>query len=345
MSSCNLDRGEVDPTHSELVIPASSFDAGLRDYLYAASRTKVHSVFKSTINLVNNDMVTGIHCKDEYFPGCIRLGIEEFRLLKECCWTLQPGDMVWIENGLIKFCSFPVEVDITEAKQISLPEMDLNLQGVNNSRLLENLLALASYANSPCVVKWTQKGVSNFISETQFAVLQLLKELCHLYISGIIFRFDYPEAPFTSVGKEYINELVVGCQKYNEEALLSSAKRLIGFGQGLTPAGDDILTGFMAVLSMFPQEWISPEFFDRVLTAAILKTNNIAYTYMKLASRKNISAILQNVINAACTADFKLMLRSLFRLTDWGGSSGRDTAFGAVLGLLVVSRISHIGLI
>jgi uncharacterized protein DUF2877 len=342
MSSLILDRGELASIQSDLVIPAASFDAGLGDFLYAASRTKVHSVFESTINIINNDMVAGIHCRKDYFPGCIRLELDEFRLLKECCQNLHPGDVVWIDNGLIQFCCLTVVVNVANAKPVYLPKKDL--LGVYNSCLVENLMALANYTNSLSAGKWTQKGVSDCISETQFGVLQLLKELCHLYVSGIILRFDYPEAPFTSVGKKCINELVAGCRKCNEDDLFASAENLIGFGQGLTPAGDDILTGFMAVLSMFPQEWISPDFFDEVLKIAVLKTNSIAYTYMKLASRKNISNILKNVINTACSADFDSMLCSLFQLTDWGGGSGRDIAFGAILGLLVVSKISHIRL-
>jgi len=292
----------------ELCIPAASFDASLREFLSSSGLTSVHSVFESTINIIWHDKVMGIHPRETYFPGCIRLASDGWRLLKEGCQQkIQPGDRVRIDNGLVRLCSAAgienVTVDTKEKERTTPYALDC---------LRNNLSRLA---------------LLNFYP---------LAELCRSLLYGSEYHADYPAAPFAMSGKNRIQQMLQALRNRDKTALLMASESLVGFGSGLTPAGDDILTGFLAVNSVFKSEWIGDTFPELLLQAASTQTHPISFTYMQLASQGNISSLLLDVIEAACKERYPLFIDNLLCLMRWGSSSGFDTAVGTILGLSAV---------
>jgi hypothetical protein len=314
VTSVDLNGVEVSSICGELCIPAASFDASLREFLSSSGLTSVHSVFESTINIIWHNKVMGIHPRETYFPGCIRLASDGWRLLKKRCQRIQPGDRVRIDNGLVRLCSAAgienVTVDVTNANLDSFLYPDITPYALDCLR--NNLSRLA---------------LLNFYP---------LAELCRSLLYGSEYHADYPAAPFAMSGKNRIQQMLQALRNRDKTALLMASESLVGFGSGLTPAGDDILTGFLAVTAILKTGWIDDSFSEQLIQTAFTRTHPIAFTYMKLASQRNISSLLLDVIEAACKDSSRTFMDNLLRLISWGSSSGFDTAVGTILGLSAV---------
>ena len=305
------------------VIPALTYDAGLTDLLFAEDRTTaVHSVFPSIVNIICEHMVVGIHSHKSYIPGCIQLEYDRFACFRAHTNGLKSGDRVRIRSGLVcldQACSDGeagrTGIDVRKAEAVKRAAAALSDR---IPQLRKNLLHLAAAAAV------NRSGGADFWI--------LLGSLVKWYVFGQRINDYYPAPSFYS-GLNCIDRMIGACRTEDEAALLDAACGLVGLGIGLTPTGDDILTGFIAAAGCFSLGWISDNFTQNLLSVAELNTNAVSYTYMRLAAQGNISDMLQNAIISAAASDMPTMLENFNRLSDWGATSGIDIAFGAVLGL------------
>ncbi len=118
---------------------------------------------------------------------------------------------------------------------------------------------------------------------------------------------------------------------------------LVGVGIGLTPSGDDFITGYLA--GLWCTSWRTPE--RRVFLSAAAElvigcsaqTNDIARTYLLLAARGQVSRRLVDLADAigrgADAASVVPTARAAMRM---GHSSGVDTVTGLLLGLAAWDR-------
>lgn len=130
------------------------------------------------------------------------------------------------------------------------------------------------------------------------------------------------------------------------EGVEQAVRRLIGFGSGLTPAGDDALIGLLAVLDRRRDEPGTP----RVLTglhAAIQRhlhrTTDVSAHYLRLALEGHFGESLEDLLDAI---DAQAPVATLHtRTTDvlsLGSTSGSDTVRGLLVGLdLVFDHSQH----
>jgi hypothetical protein len=126
---------------------------------------------------------------------------------------------------------------------------------------------------------------------------------------------------------------VAGYKAFDMPACLDSAKSIIGLGGGLTPSGDDWITGFLLLLSRANQTKGAEELF----------TNDLGKSLTELAFQKT-TKISANRIEAACTGwaeelfldlidnifitETKLSNTKIEYLMNFGHSSGVDTCMG-----------------
>ncbi len=111
--------------------------------------------------------------------------------------------------------------------------------------------------------------------------------------------------------------------------------RLIGYGPGLTPAGDDAVVGTLAVL----HRW-SPELAIELATAVrarLPRTTVYGRLYLRHASAGRFAAGIRSVLQAlqppAGCAEGR---RAVAKLLDYGATSGGDTLLGIAAGLRLV---------
>jgi hypothetical protein len=129
-------------------------------------------------------------------------------------------------------------------------------------------------------------------------------------------------------------------------AMLNASRGLVGLGQGLTPAGDDVLIGFSAALWSADDPLATP-FRGGFAEIAANRTTDVALVFYRSAARGEFSARLHAVFAALAEYRDPARLSLAFdRALDWGATSGADTLLGVMLGLFAtLSPLEGRGLI
>lgn len=116
------------------------------------------------------------------------------------------------------------------------------------------------------------------------------------------------------------------------DGILAVSQRLAGRGPGLTPSGDDVLAGLLLVARL-----AHPEAQDRLeRLAGATPTHEIARAFLRWASRGHSIAAAHDLLRGAAASDEPLTSRAFTRLTCVGASSGRDLAYGLLVGSMAV---------
>jgi hypothetical protein len=113
----------------------------------------------------------------------------------------------------------------------------------------------------------------------------------------------------------------------------ASAACLAGLGYGLTPSGDDLLTGLAGALALLDEP---STLLDEMVQAARHRTNIIAYTYLDAAARGEVSEVLFRYIRALVAGTHSEVATATQGLFAVGGTSGAELALGALLGAWIV---------
>lgn len=124
-------------------------------------------------------------------------------------------------------------------------------------------------------------------------------------------------------------------------------KRLLGSGPGLTPAGDDVLVGLLAVLSS-AEDLVAEHHSGQPMGPAaaglrtavsrhLLRTNDISANYLGLAVAGHFGESVGELLRALASGwSDRLLLDRAAAVISIGASSGADTLRGVAAGLAVV---------
>ena len=126
--------------------------------------------------------------------------------------------------------------------------------------------------------------------------------------------------------------LAEGLRRGDADRFVDGARRLIGLGEGLTPAGDDLLVGSLAVARRFRRDYLldEPGIGQALANAARERTTLVAREFLLEALEGRFSEIVIAVLTAA---DLPCARAALDDLLDVGATSGADTAAGMRLAL------------
>lgn len=105
---------------------------------------------------------------------------------------------------------------------------------------------------------------------------------------------------------------------------------IIGCGEGLTPAGDDILIGTLIALKYTDQEKQFKVLSEWIKAHASALTNRISLAHLHAACKGYAVSLLHNVLNAISTNDATLLQHALTELDHYGHSSGKDALRGVL---------------
>lgn len=136
-----------------------------------------------------------------------------------------------------------------------------------------------------------------------------------------------------------IAALAGACRDLDLDAAVDQVARLIGWGEGLTPAGDDFLVGLTAGLGALARDDELRHRFLGTLAAAIRqrtrRTTPIAAHCLRLAAAGHHAEPLVDLRRSLlCDLDEGALARALDRALAVGSSSGADTVSGLLAGLL-----------
>lgn len=108
-------------------------------------------------------------------------------------------------------------------------------------------------------------------------------------------------------------------------------RRLAGRGEGLTPAGDDILAGYAA--SRHASGAPVP-----VSTLAAGRSSPLGQAYLRCAERGELPDAGAAVLAAVCAGDARAAAAAAVALSDWGASSGVALLWGIAAGAMPAAR-------
>lgn len=117
------------------------------------------------------------------------------------------------------------------------------------------------------------------------------------------------------------------------ESMLSLANLLVGSGRGLTPSGDDLLTGLTFMRRRwFPEvNWMT-EIEDQLLVTFKEKTTSVSSTLFKCAMKEEADARIQEMADVLMSANIPFQQQAI-ELSRWGNSSGADVFLGMLLAI------------
>ena len=135
-----------------------------------------------------------------------------------------------------------------------------------------------------------------------------------------------------------VAELGAACRALDVDRAVRLVEALIGWGEGLTPAGDGFLVGLLAGLDAFVQVDERRHGFRAAMLAAIARgtprTTPIAAHYLRLAAGGHFTEPLVDARDGLlCEPRQALVDAALCRALAVGATSGADTVSGLLAGL------------
>ncbi|WP_180968202.1 DUF2877 domain-containing protein [Cytobacillus massiliigabonensis] len=132
-----------------------------------------------------------------------------------------------------------------------------------------------------------------------------------------------------------VYRLLMAISSQDQSEIDRAVRYFLGRGRGLTPSGDDHLVGLLAIHTI---TGICSPLFLRTIQEILLHesiTTDIGREYLLYALKGAFSSTIVNILN--CLTDRKRteeIEKQLSQLLTVGHSSGIDTAFGLLIGLL-----------
>jgi hypothetical protein len=138
-------------------------------------------------------------------------------------------------------------------------------------------------------------------------------------------------------GAAVCRDLEHACRSLESGAAQTQVARLIGWGEGLTPAGDDFVVGLLAALQILAGDDARRSFLHRLcatVAAASAYTTAVAAHYLRLAAHDHFNADLHDLRDALLAGDDPARLeRSLDTVLSRGATSGGDLLAGLLAGI------------
>ena len=131
--------------------------------------------------------------------------------------------------------------------------------------------------------------------------------------------------------------LLDGIARADARRFVDGARRLVGLGEGLTPAGDDFLVGALAILHAFLPGFVlgHPLIAIDLGAAARAGTTLVARDFLLHALDGRFSQVVLALVAAASELEARRLLAELLTM---GATSGADTAAGMRVALAALAR-------
>ncbi|MEH7155488.1 DUF2877 domain-containing protein [Neobacillus drentensis] len=268
----------------------------------------IHTIFSKTVN---------IKCRESgelYTLACNRLDNAPNSLIIDInCFSnnhLELNDQVFIQKSTLSIDNkMVIRLEDVKGWECSLPCYPLNEQ-----RLIYNLAIMKGYIEFNGKSGGMKKD-SQTRNPFEVEMAKMLEERSYSLLCSLV--------------------------NNNESEAVNHALSLIGLGPGLTPSGDDYLTGLMTTFQLLNCPCYSlKEFCERVILKAKHLTNEISYMTLKMAS---VGKVRESIVHLLCLAMYgeeKELIKALQHVLQIGSSSGTDISLGLVSGLETILKIS-----
>jgi hypothetical protein len=286
-------------------VPLGKFNAG------------VYSVFHSVANLKLEgewDLLSLVASSESDLPRGIRVDTPEGFTFED----LEVGETAICRDGLIRFQKGSIEIDLRKARRWDCDLSACTFDGTN----------------PPAAGAW--QLVWRALNERQFAYGAEMVGVHLLHPQDVqgsltLRRLADGMAQLLAATAGY--DLSVG----------SAVSQLIGLGQGVTPAGDDLLVGYVAGLWCSighdgrRKEYVAH--LGRMLIDLGVKTTDVSRSFLYHAALGHVSSRLAGLAGAICRGmDSGELLETANAAVSVGHTSGMDAVTGLLLGLAAWDR-------
>lgn len=149
--------------------------------------------------------------------------------------------------------------------------------------------------------------------------------------------------PLVAVAAGPLSRLVWGTLVADEKSFFEGARKLMGLGIGLTPSGDDLLTGYLGSLALLVPHLPGAGWVKSAAVAlgheAGARTTPLAATYLRRAVEGAITERQERLLTALTAGDPELSLAACHHLRQFGHSSGAEIALGTLLATMVAAAL------
>ncbi|MEM3402305.1 MAG: DUF2877 domain-containing protein [Candidatus Hadarchaeales archaeon] len=300
-------------------IMATTISSKLLETLARASRGEVHSVFERTFNILIGGSLIGVGRRD-VSPGPFNLivNLPSGKTMKEL--GIKRGMPVVVENCEIKIGD--LIIINTSGARIWRPRTRTEAKPV---REIERNWKVGEEV---AISEGAGKGFGALIP----------------FIEKIMDGDDAPGIKgIEKIAYQRLSALVGAVLRRDVNELAEQAKRLIGLGGGLTPSGDDALSGFMAALW-----WLSSSLdvavddvkrINNAIATQAQQTMLLSRQILYHASRGEVSERVERLLNALLAGDADDVEREVKEVIKIGETSGADMLLGILLGTKVGLRM------
>jgi hypothetical protein len=282
-------------------IPRDNFDA------------IIHSVFDTAANLclVDADRLVTLLVSDHYdLPQGIRIAQKPASLQ-----SLTVGLLAVCRAGVLRFESSPLTIDLRNAPvwKCQISNLNVGMQSPSAERSWSDV--------------WQMLNAQQKLNKAEVVADDLFQLKAGSLLSQKISR--------------PVMQLTSSTGQFDIESSIQAAEKMIGLGPGVTPAGDDLLIGFLAGLwstSGVDQSrlFFIQSFGDRLMELAE-QTNLISRTYLYHAIHGQFSSSLSNLADSIAlgSENIKVIAEAAMRV---GHSSGMDSVTGMLIGLSIWNK-------
>jgi hypothetical protein len=193
--------------------------------------------------------------------------------------------------------------------------------------------------------KWWQASLPSFPAQGQFFVLEqnllLFRKLVKEQgIAGGMREFWTDDAPYSSLFSRELNrrskKMLALLWRQSFSSALAAAATLIGLGGGLTPSGDDFLSGFITVIAMpngpFGKEYV--EFVRQLILLAETRTGDISRALLRKAAVGRVRSHVVTLLRALTAGkNEQEIMAAVQAVLNMGSMSGTDLAVGLAVAL------------
>jgi uncharacterized protein DUF2877 len=143
--------------------------------------------------------------------------------------------------------------------------------------------------------------------------------------------------PSTSIPQPLLIALFRSMTAVDIPSALIAARQLAGLGEGLTPAGDDVLLGALLAARIVHPPHSASVLAEAVAGAAAPLTTTFSAAWLRAAAKGDIGIVWHRLLAALISADKTAVHNAMERLAALGHTSGID-ALSGFLGLLTFSE-------
>lgn len=207
-----------------------------------------------------------------------------------------------------------------------------------NSNAAVNFQKGTPYSNS---IQLTKNEMSSQYLETLIKTLVAEGEKTGLDLDIEQFLLDYlrnQKEPCTAPANE-VYRLMEALTSHDPSEIERVIRYFLGRGRGLTPSGDDHLVGLLAIHTI--SGICSPLFLQMIQNILQREsvTTDIGREYLLYALKGEFSSTIVNILNHLVEIErHSEVEKHVLQLLTVGHSSGIDTAFGLLIGLLTMKN-------